>query len=42
MGRAEVAAIAILIAIVVVVFVGRMIWHASEVDEPPPEIRQAP
>lgn len=42
MGRAAVAAIVILVVVVIVMFVGRNIWHASEVDEAPPEIRQNP
>ena len=41
MGRAAIAAIVILVAIVIALFVGRNIWHAGEVDEPPPEMRQA-
>lgn len=39
MGRAAVAVIVILAAIVIAIFVGRTIWHASEADAPPPETR---
>mgnify|MGYP006949970026 CR=1 FL=1 len=38
LGRAGVAVVAILAAVVLVLFVGRNLWHATEVDEAPPEI----
>ena len=42
LGRAGVAAVAILVALAVVLFVGRNLWHATEVHDTPPEIGQAP
>lgn len=41
-GRASVAVIVILLAVVIALFVGRNIWHAGAVDEPAPELRQNP
>lgn len=38
LGRAGVAVLAIVAATVLVLFVGRNLWHATEVDEPPPEV----
>lgn len=41
LGRAGVAVVVILIALALVLFVGRNLWHATEVDEDPPEIEQS-
>lgn len=38
LGRAGVAAVLILAAIVLVIFVGRNLWHATEVHDDPPAI----
>ncbi|MDQ1902584.1 hypothetical protein RAH32_19355 [Paracoccus sp. WLY502] len=38
LGRAGIAVVAILVALVVVIFLGRNLWHASEVTEDPPAI----
>lgn len=40
LGRAGVAILAMLAVVVVALFVGRNIWHATEVNEPPPETQQ--
>ncbi len=40
LGRAGVAVIAILVVIMLAIFVGRNLWHATEADDPPPEIGQ--
>ncbi|WP_347137464.1 hypothetical protein [Paracoccus sp. SSK6] len=40
LGRAGVAAVAILAAIILVIFLGRNLWHAAEVHNAPPEIGQ--
>lgn len=40
MGRAGIAVIAILVVIMLVIFLGRNLWHATEVDEAPPETSQ--
>lgn len=41
LGRAGILAVAILVALVVVIFLGRNLWHASEVTEDPPAIDSA-
>jgi hypothetical protein len=41
LGRAGIAVAAILVAIVLVIFFGRNLWHATEVDEPPPATGQS-
>ncbi|MFD2816330.1 hypothetical protein ACFSYD_21065 [Paracoccus aerius] len=38
LGRAGIAVAAILVAIVLVIFFGRNLWHATEVDEPPRQL----
>ena len=38
LGRAGILVVAILAALVVVIFLGRNLWHASEVTEDPPAI----
>jgi hypothetical protein len=40
LGRAGMAVVAILVAIILVMFVGRNLWHATEVHDEPPEIGQ--
>lgn len=40
LGRAGVVVVAILAAVVLVFFIGRIVWHSSEVTEDPPEIQQ--
>lgn len=40
LGRAGIAVAAILLAIILVIFFGRNLWHATEVDEPPPAAGQ--
>lgn len=42
LGRGAVAAIVLLAVIVVALFVGRNLWHATEVNEPPPETQGNP
>lgn len=41
LGRAGIAVIAILVVLVLVIFVGRNLWHASEVDDATPRMDQA-
>lgn len=38
LGRAGVAVVVILVAIALVLFVGRNLWHATEVQDDPPEV----
>ncbi|MTE01281.1 hypothetical protein GIY56_13405 [Paracoccus sp. YIM 132242] len=38
LGRAGVAVVVILVAVMLVLFVGRNLWHASEVHDTPPEV----
>lgn len=38
--RAGIAAVAILVVMVLVIFFGRTLWHATEVEEAPPAIDQ--
>ncbi|MCZ0960984.1 hypothetical protein [Paracoccus benzoatiresistens] len=40
LGRAGVAVAVILVAIILVIFVGRNLWHATEVHDDSPEIGQ--
>ncbi|MFC3169075.1 hypothetical protein [Paracoccus fontiphilus] len=40
LGRAGIAAVAIIVAIVLVMFLGRNLWHATEVHDDPPETEQ--
>lgn len=41
LGRAGIAAVIIIAAIILVIFFGRNIWHATEVTEDPPEIERS-
>ena len=38
LGRAGAAVVVIVVAVVLVMFVGRNLWHATEVESPPPEV----